>query len=71
MQIAKAEIIKTRQEHRKTEYRVVITKKCGFWIFSSYVRAKLNWVFDSYEQAHKWVRRNWPDVKIVTGCHEA
>lgn len=66
MQIVKAEIIKTRQEHRKTKYRVVYTVKSGFWIFSTCRRAMEHFQFETYEQAHRYIVRVHPDVKEIT-----
>ncbi len=66
MQIIRAEIIKTRQEHRKTKYKVVYTIKRGLWIFSAYSRVAEHFQFETYEQAHRYIVRMHPDVKEIT-----
>lgn len=66
MQIVKAEIIKTRKEHRKTTYKVIYTVKSGFWIFSTCRRVAEHFWFDTYEQARRYIVRAHPDVKEIT-----
>lgn len=66
MQIIKAEIIKSRKEHRKTKYRVVYIIKRGFWIFTTYTRHDANYQFDTYEQAHRYIVRVHPEIKEIT-----
>lgn len=66
MSIVKAEVIKTRKPHDKTKYKIILIKKIGFWKFSLLKRCELNWLFETYEMAYKWVKRMYPQVKTIT-----
>ena len=66
MQIFKAEIIKTRREHRKTKYRIIYHGKTGFWIFTRFKHYTDNFQFDTCEQAHRYIVRTHPGIKTIT-----
>lgn len=66
MQIVKAEIIKIRKPHRKTKYQIVWTVKYGFLFFAICRRHYAAILFNTYEQAYRYIRRTHPDVKHIS-----